>query len=120
MKHELQHIISGKSPVSHGDIIQAISRYLRESKSASAETKNSKQIKSEEATLIKKFCKNHNSWVSNIDINTFISSGAEQKVYLHDKYKVIKLNDSIYYETWLDYFNNLLLKITFFQTQPIN
>jgi Serine/Threonine/Tyrosine Kinase found in polyvalent proteins len=114
MKHELQNIISGKSQVSHGDTIQAIARYLRESKSASRETQNSKQIKNEEATLIKQFCQDNNFWVSNIDINTFISSGAEQKVYLHDKYKVIKLNDSIYYETWLDYFNNLLLNNYFF------
>lgn len=35
-------------------------------------------------------------------------------MYLYNKQKVIKLNDSIYYETWLDYFNNLLLNNYFF------
>ncbi len=120
MKHELQNIISGKSQVSHGDTIQAISRYLRESTSTSGTVESSKQIKIEEATFIKRFCQINNFWISNIDINTFVSSGAEQKVYLLDKYKVIKLNDSIYYETWIDYFNNLLLNNYFFQIQPIN
>ena len=43
-----------------------------------------------------------------------MSSGAEQKVYLYNKHKVIKLNDGIYYETWLDYLNNLLLNNFFF------
>ncbi|WP_459640973.1 putative polyvalent protein kinase domain-containing protein [Flavobacterium sp. CGRL2] len=43
-----------------------------------------------------------------------MSSGAEQKVYLQNKHKVIKLNDSIYYESWKDYFNNLLLNNYFF------
>ncbi len=114
MKHELQNIISGKSQVRYGDTIQAISRYLRESKSASRTPKSGKQIKSEEATLIKQFCDKNSFWVRNIDSTTFVSSGAEQKVYLHNKYKVIKLNDSIYYETWNDYFNNLLLNNYFF------
>jgi hypothetical protein len=43
-----------------------------------------------------------------------VSSGAEQKVYLHNEFKVIKLNDAIYYATWDDYLNNLLLNNFFF------
>jgi hypothetical protein len=114
MKDELQNIISGKSQVRNGNAIQAITRYIRASKSASRSSKSSKQIKFEEATFIKQFCQKNNFWVSNIDVTTFVSSGAEQKVYLFDKYKVIKLNDSIYYENWQDYFNNLLLNNYFF------
>ena len=114
MKDELQNIISGKSPVRYGDAIQKISRYLREGQSPSRALKTSKQIKSEETTLLKQYCNQNNFWVTTIDISTFISSGAEQRVYLFNKYKVIKLNDSIYYEVWLDYFNNLLLNNYFF------
>ncbi|MDD2986459.1 hypothetical protein [Flavobacterium sp.] len=114
MKYELQNIISGKSPVRHGDSIQTISRYLRKSKSSSKTFETSKQIKSKEATLIKQFCDSTNFWITAININAFVSSGAEQKVYLYNKFKVIKLNDSIYYETWEDYFNNLLLNNYFF------
>ena len=114
MKHELQNIISGKSPVRHGDTIQTISRYLRKSKSASGTFESGKQIKIEEAALIKQFCDKNGFWITEININAFISSGAEQKVYLQNKLKVVKLNDSIYYETWEDYLNNLLLNNYFF------
>ena len=33
---------------------------------------------------------------------------------MQNEFKVIKLNDAIYYETWQDYFNNLLLNNFFF------
>ena len=114
MKYELQNIVSGKSQVRHGDTIQTISRYLRKSKSTSRTSESVKQIKSEETALIKQFCNRNGFWITFIDINAFISSGAEQKVYLQNKHKVIKLNDSIYYETWEDYLNNLLLNNYFF------
>ena len=114
MKNELQHIVSGKSQVRHGNSIQAIANYLRKSKSTSKTFEFSKQIKSEEATLIKQFCNKNSFWITAININAFVSSGAEQKVYLYNKHKVIKLNDSIYYETWEDYFVNLLLNNYFF------
>ena len=114
MKHELQNIISGKSQVKHRANIQAVSRYLRKSKSTSGTFESGKQIKSEETALIKQFCDRNSFWITFININAFVSSGAEQKVYLQNKHKVIKLNDSIYYETWEDYLNNLLLNNFFF------
>jgi len=114
MKHELQNIISGKSQVRYGDAIQEITSYLRRSKSTSSETKESKQIKCEEAKSIRQFCDQNNFWNTKIDINTYVSSGAEQKVYLQNEFQVFKLNDSIYYLSWEDYFNNLLLNNYFF------
>ncbi|WP_166925716.1 putative polyvalent protein kinase domain-containing protein [Flavobacterium poyangense] len=114
MKHELQNIISGKSQVRHGNSIQTISRYLRKSESSGGALKSGKQSKSEEAALIKQFCNKNGFWITAINLNTFVSSGAEQKVYLQNRHKVIKLNDSIYYESWEDYFNSLLLNNFFF------
>jgi hypothetical protein len=114
MKNELQNIISGKSQVRYGDTIQTIASYLRKSKSASKTFKNSKQIKSEEAGFIKQFCDKNSFWITAIDINAFVSSGAVQKVYLHNKHKVIKLNDSIYYKTWGRLFKQLTIKQLFF------
>jgi len=114
MKHELQNIISGKSQVRHGDAIQTIARYIRGSQSTSQSVEQSKQIKSEEATFIRRFCDENDFWINTIDLKSFISSGAEQKVYLKNQHQVIKLNDSIYYETWQDYLNNLLLNNYFF------
>lgn len=114
MKHELQNIISGKSQVRHGNSIQTISRYFRKSKSTGGAPKSGKQIKSEEAALIRQFCDKNGFWITAINLNAFVSSGAEQKVYLQNRHKVIKLNDSIYYEFWEDYFNSLLLNNFFF------
>lgn len=114
MKNELQDIISGKSRVRHGDAIQTIANYIKGSKSSSGEIAETKQIKSKETALIRQFCNINKFWITDIDISSFVSSGAEQKVYLHDEFKVVKLNDSIYYETWEDYLNNLLLNNFFF------
>lgn len=114
MKDELQDIISGKSQVRHGSTIQTISRYLRKSKSPGGTFESGKQIKSEETALIREFCNRNSFWITYINMNAFISSGAEQKVYLQNKHKVIKLNDTIYYESWEDYLNNLLLHNYFF------
>jgi hypothetical protein len=114
MKHELQNIISGKSQVRYGDAIQAVAGYLRRGKSASITLEPSKQIKIEEAKNIRQFCSQNNFWYNEIDITAFVSSGAEQKVYLHNEFTVFKLNDSIYYLLWEDYFNNLLLNNYFF------
>lgn len=114
MKDELQNIISGESQVRHGSTIQTISRYLRKSKSPGGTFESGKQIKSEETALIREFCNRNSFWITYINMNAFISSGAEQKVYLQNKHKVIKLNDTIYYESWEDYLNNLLLHNYFF------
>ena len=114
MKHELQNIISGKSTVRNGDAIQKITNYLKRSKSTSQQIEPNKQIKIEEATLINQFCHQNNFWKKEIDITTFVSSGAEQKVYLSNEFQVFKLNDAIYYLSWEDYFNNLLLNNYFF------
>ncbi|MFZ0599630.1 MAG: hypothetical protein WAM46_21760 [Flavobacterium sp.] len=53
-------------------------------------------MKREEATLIKQFCDKNGFWITEVNINAFISSGAEQKVYLQNTHKVIKLNDRQY------------------------
>jgi Serine/Threonine/Tyrosine Kinase found in polyvalent proteins len=114
MKHELQDIISGKSQVRHGNAIQAIARFISRSEGTSRAVKDSKQIKSEEEKHIRYYCDQNSFWKTGFDIATFVSSGAEQKVYLHNEFRVFKLNDSIYYLSWQDYFNNLLLNNYFF------
>jgi hypothetical protein len=52
--------------------------------------------------------------VDEIPIADYISEGAEQKVYLKDTVRVTKLNDAIFYASWLDYFHSLLLHNYFF------
>lgn len=53
-------------------------------------------------------------WINSLDFGAYLSEGAEQRVFIQDEKTVCKLNDSIYYATWADYFDNLLLNNYFF------
>jgi len=120
MKHELQNIISGKSQVKFGDTIQTITSYIARGKKTGVELTDKKQVKSEETEIIKTFCEEKKIWIEHINPDLFISSGAEQRVYLQNEFKVIKLNDAIYFETWTDYLHNLLLNNFFFPDTAYN
>lgn len=114
MKHELQRIISGEGQVRNGAVIQAIASYLKRSQRTSALAKKSKLYKKQETEVLKDYIKKNNLLVADVAIENYISEGAEQRVYLKDGKNVIKLNDAIFYNSWEDYFNNLLLHNYFF------
>ena len=114
MNDELQNIISGKSPVSYGTNIQTAISYLEASKTSGALDKADKHFKRKETERLKQYIDEQNFWIKDIDLNNYVSEGAEQKVYLKDSKSVIKLNDAIYYLSWEDYFINLLLNNHFF------
>jgi hypothetical protein len=111
---EIQHILSGKSQVKHGDFIQTIISFLRRSEATSDLVKEDKHFKEKETKSLIEFIQLNNLWVENLNLENYISQGAEQKVYLKDDKSVLKLNDSIYYTSWVDYLNNLLLNNYFF------
>jgi hypothetical protein len=114
LKNELQNIISGKSKVVFGDVIQTIASNLERSCGASELDKKDEYFKRQETKILIELINNQKFWVSNINFNDFVSEGAEQRVFLKDSKTVLKLNDSIYYASWLDYFHNLLLNNYFF------
>ena len=76
--------------------------------------KDQQQLKEEETKSLIECAEDNNLWVDNINIDLYVSQGAEQKVYLKDGTSVFKLNDSIYYASQIDYFHNLLLLNLFF------
>ena len=114
MKYELQLVISAKSTVKYGENIQAATCYLKRSERASSMAQDFKHFKKQETEILKVFINENNFWISDINIDNYVSEGAEQKVYLKDGKNVIKLNDAIFYSSWLDYLNNLLLNNYFF------
>jgi hypothetical protein len=120
MKHELQNIISGKSQVKYGANIQAIASYLKNGERTGALAEKGIHFKRQEESLIEQFSSENSLWIPNVNIDNFVSSGAEQLVYLQNERKVLKLNDSIYYASWEDYFNNLLLNNYFFPDTAYN
>lgn len=82
--------------------------------------KTSKLFKQEETKELIKYITKNNLWILNIDFDKFISQGAEQRVFIFDEKHVFKLNDSIYYASWLDYLNHLLLNNYFFPDTAYN
>lgn len=76
--------------------------------------KNQQQLKEQETKKLIQFAYQNSVWVNNINLDNYVSQGAEQKVYLKDGGHVLKLNDAIYYASWIDYFHNLLLNNLFF------
>jgi len=114
LKNELHNIISGKSQVSFGAIIQTIASYLDNGTQSSDEIESSKQIREKETKKLESFVTERNLWIKDIDFSQYVSEGAEQRVYLKDSDHVLKLNDAIYYGYWTDYFHNLLLHNFFF------
>ncbi len=114
MKDELRNIISGTSKVRNGEVIQTASRYLSRSKETSNMAKDQKHYKEKEEKVLRDFVTKNNLWLHNINSKDYVSEGAKQKVYLKDSKHVIKLNDGIYYQSWKDYFNSILLHNYFF------
>lgn len=114
MKHELQLIISGKSQVKHGNIVQAAASYLKRCQKSSVMAQDFKQFRKQETEKLKIFITENKLWIKTINIENYVSEGAEQKVYLCNNKNVIKLNDAIFYSSWIDYFNSLLLHNYFF------
>lgn len=120
IKNELQNILSGKSEVSNGESLQAITCYLQESLGTGEKTKKNESNKSEETEKLIDYVNAHHLWSCDINFSLFISAGAEQRVFIKNTRKVLKLNDSIYYTSWVDYFNNLLLNNYFFPDTAYN
>ena len=114
MKDEIQHILSGKSQVKHNNLIQATCSYLKRSQRTGSVAEEYKQFKQQETKSLILFVERENLWLTNINVENYVSEGAEQKVYLKDGISVLKLNDAIYYASWIDYLHNLLLNNLFF------
>jgi hypothetical protein len=114
MKDEIQYILSGKSQVKHHHLIQTTCSYLKRSQGPGSMAQEYKQNKQQERESLIQFANQENLWLANINVENYVSQGAEQKVYLKDGASVLKLNDAIYYASWVDYLHNLLLNNLFF------
>lgn len=117
IKYELQHIIQGDGEQGNPSLIKTIQNFLRRNEKTSAKYSQKKLLKSEEEKCLINFITENSLFYSApIEEKNYIAEGAEQKVYFLNNEYIIKLNDSIFYEYWLDYFNSLLIHNYFFKT----
>jgi len=79
MNNEIQDVISGKSQVGDGANIQAAINYLRTREKTGALDKTDKHFKREETESLKKYIENQGLWIKNINLDNYVSEGAEQK-----------------------------------------
>lgn len=115
IKHELQNIIYADEPIGKANQLRKIQNFLRRNAQTGSGAQKQEYFKSEEASTIIAFAKDEGLFYPNeISETDFIGSGAEQRVFRYDDYSVIKTNDRIFYTSWLDYFNSLLIHNYFF------
>ena len=69
------------------------------------------RIKAEQAQFLKHHSSLRNWWVNDLpDESNFLARGGEAKIYFAlDRRNVIKINDGIYYATWLEFFNSIVI-----------
>jgi Serine/Threonine/Tyrosine Kinase found in polyvalent proteins len=118
---KLQNIISGIGIEGQTDNCTAARNYLCTSFSTSTTVKtdfeNRSKIKEEQSKLLKEFAKENNFLLTDIPTsNPFFAQGGEAKVFLaNDGKNVIKTNTGIYYNTWLDFLNSILIHNLLFE-----
>lgn len=113
--YDVQSIISGAGQGAAIDLIKAAAAECSRGKKASGDAAYKEQQKEQEIPGLTVWISRKNLWVKEIDEARYLTRGAEQRVYLDaDAAYVIKLNDAVFYASWLDYFHSLLLHNLFF------
>ncbi|MRG47335.1 hypothetical protein GFS24_19600 [Chitinophaga sp. SYP-B3965] len=108
-RSKLENIIRGVIIEGSTDNCTAIRNLLCRSFSTSTTVKTDFEsksvIKEEQVEFLKTYALENNLWVNQApDPQKFLARGGEASVYFdHDSKSVIKLNDGVYYATWLEF-----------------
>ncbi len=114
-KQQLQNIISGTCITESESTLHAARNYLCSSFATNTKIEKNfehqQRIKEEQKLELISFAKNRNLLHTDIlDKDHYLTEGGEAKVFLSkDGTHVIKTNDSVYYNTWLDFLNSLCI-----------
>lgn len=120
-KQTLKNIISGTIIEGKNDTLTATRNQLCSSFTTDTTIKKDfdKQcdIKKEQEKQLNDYISKNNLWITDFsDQENYLTEGGEAKIYFgKDNKSVIKLNDAIYYFTWLDFFNSILIHNLFFE-----
>lgn len=118
---KIKNITSGTILTGQSDTCTAIRNLLCTSFATSTTVKDDFEgkaiIKEEQVRFIEPYIAQHNLWVANLPgDDRFLTRGGEARVYLDaDNKNVIKLNEAVYYATWLEFFNSILLHNLIFE-----
>ena len=119
-RQQLQHIIRGTIIEGQNDTCKAVRNHLCASFSTSRTVKKDFEgqsiIKKKQVAALKAYALQHHLWITDLSAyGQYLTHGGEATVYLAaDQKNVIKLNNAVYYATWLEYLNSLVLHNLFF------
>lgn len=114
-RKRLKDIVSGNVLEGAKDNCTSIRNHLcssfRTSTTVKKEFESQSIIKEEQVKVLRSFCDANNLWVKELPTEEqYLTRGGEALVYLESNNRnVIKLNDAIYYRTWLEFFNSIVI-----------
>ena len=90
---------------------------FRTSTTVKKDFESQSRIKKEQADFLKHLAGERNWWLQNPpDENAYLTRGGEAQIYFAaDKRSVIKVNDGVYYATWLEFFNSIVIHNLLFE-----
>ena len=125
-KNKIQDIISGSTINWQKDNCTAVRNYLCRSYSPNTTVKTNFEgqlfIKEEQAGLLNIYIQNKDFWLPKpSDKFRLLTIGGEAEVYIDiNAQQVVKVNDAVYYSTWLDFFTSILLHNLLFAETAYN
>jgi len=119
-RKRLENIIRGNVIEGQESNLTAARNYLCQSFRTSTTVKkdfdNQSRIKEEQKKQLIAYATLAGFWFDNIDESKYLTEGGEAKIYLAlGEQTVLKVNDAIYYSTWLDFLNSILIHNLFFE-----
>jgi len=114
-RQKLQKIIKGDVLEGQEDHCTAIRNLLCQSFGSDPTVKKEFEsrsiVKEEQARFLKANAKDKGFWMHSLPEGCqYLTHGGESEIYLApDQLHVIKVNDAVYYATWLEYLNSLLI-----------
>ncbi|AEW00906.1 hypothetical protein Niako_4650 [Niastella koreensis GR20-10] len=115
IRQKLQNIVRGDVLEGQKDHCTAIRNLLCQSFGSNPTIKKEFEsrsiVKEEQARFIKAYAEDKRLWMQSLPAGSqYLTEGGESKIYLApDQLHVIKNNDAVYYATWLEYFNSLVI-----------
>jgi len=114
-RKKLENIVRGIIIEDQADTCTSVRNHLcagfSTSRSVKKDFEGQSIIKEKQVESLKLFASEHQLWVTSLPAEDhYLSQGGESKVYFDkDGLNVIKLNGAVYYATWLEYLNSLVI-----------
>jgi hypothetical protein len=115
IREKLQNIVRGACLEGTADRCSTVRNHLIEgfgtSPTVKGEFESRSIIKEKQIEFLKTYAKESGLWLESLAPQPeYLTKGGESKVYLAaGGLNVIKVNDAVYYATWAEYFNSLVL-----------